>query len=234
MFTNTDGAFLRRAMTIEWLAKWPEVLGLLGVVICEAAERLGYAWPTLGDDELPTALVLFKAKGANISTAGEWVGAMTPAAKAQLKRDLRDFSNFRPLGGVTPELLYMRARFPQIAADIDAYDALPRSEKLAAINALTKKASGYWDGCWGIWAKMKAKRTGEAPSTSMDEDISIMLDSVLRKLSTDEGRQLLDSLSEPSPDASGKRMMRFYVAEMAQRRFGRAGKPNRWCYQGAR
>ena len=195
-------------MTIEWLSKWPEVLGLLGVVICEAVERLGYAWPPLGDDELPTALVLFKAKGANISTAGEWVGAMTPAAKAQLKRDLRDFSNFRPLGGVTPELLYMRARFPQIALDIDAYDALPRSEKLAAINALTKKASGYWDGCWGIWAKMKAKRTGEAPSTSMDEDISIMLDSVLRKLSTEEDNFSIRFPTIPTPLESGRCVLR--------------------------
>jgi len=220
-------------MVIEWLAKWPEGLGLLGRIICEAAHRLGYAWPELGDDGLPTALVLFKAKGANIAKAGEWVGAMTTAQKAKLKKDVQHLSNFRPLGGVTPELLYMRARFPQIAADIDAYDLLPRSEKIAAINALTGKASAYWDGCWGIYAKMTAKRTRKAPVTTMDEDISIMLDGVFRKLATEEGRQLLDTLSEPAADASGKRTMRFYVAEMAQRRFGRADKPNRWCYQGA-
>ena len=60
-----------------------------------------------------------------------------------------------------------------------------------------------------------------------------MLDSVARKLATEEGRRLLDTLSEPAADGAGKRTMRFYVAEMAQRRFGRADKPNRWCYQGA-
>ena len=211
----------------------PPVLGYLGRAIHTAALKLGYEFPK--EEPVEERVALFKANGTNLDQAGPWADALSPEEARRIKKMCTYFSNFKRLGrGIIPECEYMARRFPLLAEEIRSFVNDPPEEQLKKIQKLTGKKTDYWMKLEapGIYAKILANRAmkkGEKPVTDLAEDPGIMAPLVEEKLATEEGRELLDALSEPGV-AGGKRKMHFFLAERPCKRHGKG--PSRWEYQG--
>ena len=211
----------------------PDVLGLLGMAICTAASKMGYEFPE--GVAVEERVALFKASGTNLKKAGPWADALSPEEARRIKKLCTLLSNLKRLpNGIIPECKYMARRFPLIAEEIRGFVNDPPEEQLKKIQKLTGKKTDYWmkHEAPGVFAKMlatRAMRKGQVPVTDLAEDPGIMELLVEEKLATEEGRELLDALSEPGV-AGGKRKMHFFLAERPCKRHGKG--PSRWEYQG--